>query len=421
MNAKHQSLSSPFRGLLLAALPLCWPTLGLAQSSPSTAEKAEIPVVGSPNSAFPPPPPYSLTPASPVTDLGQGGTPSQPSPAANAPIPQTGTPVQTLPAAVPPPPYSLPFGLRPIVPVTVLRLDTVFAFYQQNLAAAGQEERWEPGFTSAFLPTIGYKFNPSWMGIFRFGVVGNRPPRITGDEAGADNCEDTTTTDATTGQPKTTLTKCGVASTNMLIGGFYSHKFAKHFRLSLFAATTIPVGSGVSSASEPGASLAEAPAGQLSRSALDNVMFAVNDWALLEGIDLAFIGHRLTVQAEVTLFQLFRARNEAANPDTYKINFTTGLHVGYFVANWLSLGAELRYQRWLSDPKSVVADEGNADKGLLVQGLRHNLSVGIGPRFHIKLPGGKWIRPALVYEPGLAGLMATRKYHVVQVDIPILF
>lgn len=136
---------------------------------------------------------------------------------------------------------------------------------------------------------------------------------------------------------------------------------------------------------------------------------------------MAFIGHRLTVQAEVTLFQLFRARNEAANPDTYKINFTTGLHVGYFVANWLSLGAELRYQRWLSDPKSVVADEGNADKGLLVQGLRHNLSVGIGPRFHIKLPGGKWIRPALVYEPGLAGLMATRKYHVVQVDIPILF
>lgn len=220
MNAKHQSLSSPFRGLLLAVLPLCWPTLGLAQSSPSTAEKTEIPVVGSPNSAFPPPPPYSLTPTSPVTDLGQGGTPSQPSPTENAPIPQTGTPVQTLPAAVPPPPYSLPFGLRPIVPVTVLRLDTVFAFYQQNLAAAGQEERWEPGFTSAFLPTIGYKFNPSWMGIFRFGVVGNRPPRITGDEAGADNCEDTTTTDATTGQPKTTLTKCGVASTNMLNGGF---------------------------------------------------------------------------------------------------------------------------------------------------------------------------------------------------------
>jgi len=307
------------------------------------------------------------------------------------------------------------------VPVTVLRLDTVFAFYQQNIAGAGQPERFENGFTGAFLPTIGYRFSPSLMGIFRFGMVGNRPPRITGDETGADNCEDQTTTDPTTMQPKTTLTKCGVASTNLLIGGFWSHKFADNFRFSVFAASTIPVGSGASAVTEPGAAAAEAPAGQLSRSALDNVMFAVNDWSLLEGLDLAYIGHRLTVQAEVTLFELFRVRNEAATPDTYKINFTTGLHLGYFVANFLSFGAEVRYQRWLSDPKSVVNDEANADKGLVVQGLRHNLSFGIGPRFHIKLPGGRWLRPAIVYEPGLAGVMATRKYHVLQIDIPILF
>lgn len=150
-------------------------------------------------------------------------------------------------------------------------------------------------------------------------------------------------------------------------------------------------------------------------------MFAVNDWALLEGLDLAYIGHKLTVQAEVTFFELFRVRNEAANVDVYKVNFTAGLHVGYFLASFLSFGAEVRYQRWLSDPKSVVADEANADKGLPVQGLRQNLSLAIGPRFHIKLPGGRWLRPALAYEPGLAGLLATRKYHTLQVDIPILF
>jgi len=340
---------------------------------------------------------------------------------APAPAPSEQPPV-TVPAPVSSPaPYSLPFGLRPIIPVSVLRLDTVFAFYQQNLAAAGQPERFENGFTGAFLPTIGYRFHPSWMGIFRFGVVGNRPPRITGDEAGADNCEDQTTVDPTTMQPKTTLTKCGVSATNMLLGGFYSHRFADSFRFSLFAATTIPVGSGVSAVSEPGASAAVAPAGLLSRSAMDNVMFAVNDWSLLEGLDLAYIGHKLTVQAEVTFFELFRARNEAANVDVYKVNFTAGLHVGYFLASFLSFGAEVRYQRWLSDPKSVVADEANADKGLPVQGLRQNLSLAIGPRFHFKLPGGRWLRPALAYEPGLAGLLATRKYHTLQVDIPILF
>ena len=107
-------------------------------------------------------------------------------------------------------------------------------------------------------------------------------------------------------QTKTTLTKCGVSSTNLLLGGFYSHKFGSSVRLAIFGATTIPVGTGVSAVSEPGASAAVAPAGLLTRSALDNVMFAVNDWAIVEGLDLAYIGHGLTVQAEVTFFQLFR-------------------------------------------------------------------------------------------------------------------
>lgn len=402
---------------IAAAMTLIGGEIAHAQGVSGQTPGSDQAVIPSPSgmTTIPPPPPYPLTAGGDF--VAPASTPKAPPAATPVDPPQ----VVVAPPSLPPSPYSLPFGLRPIVPVTVLRLDTVFAFYQQNIAAAGQPERFENGFTGAFLPTIGYRFHPSWMGIFRFGVVGNRPPRITGDEAGADNCEDQTSIDPTTMQPKTTLTKCGVASTNMLLGGFYSHKFADNFRFSLFAATTIPVGSGVSAVSEPGASAAEAPAGLLSRSAMDNVMFAVNDWSLLEGLDLAYIGHKLTVQAEVTFFELFRVRNEAANVDVYKVNFTAGLHVGYFLASFLSFGAEVRYQRWLSDPKSVVADEANADKGLPVQGLRHNLSLAVGPRFHFKLPGGRWLRPALVYEPGLAGVMATRKYHILQVDIPILF
>lgn len=406
-----------FTGLLLSycsALPAQAQSPAQIQSPPFTDPVPKP-------SELPPPPPYILMPPpAPAATSSAASETASISSAASSPasVPTPATPATPMP---PPAPYSLPFGLRPIIPVSVLRLDTVFSFYQQNIAPSGQPEQLAQGFTGAFLPTIGYRFHPAWMGIVRFGVVGNRPPRITGDEPGADNCEDQTTTDPTTMQTKTTLTKCGVASTNIQVGGFYSHKLSPSVRLSVFAATTIPVGSGVSAASEPGASGAEAPAGQLSRSAMDNVMFAVNDWALVEGIDLAYIAHRWTVQAEVTFFELFRARNELANPDVFKANFTAGLHIGYFIAQWLSLGTELRFQRWLTDPKSVLADEANADKGLPVQGLRQNLSLAIGPRFHIKLPGGHWLRPALVYEPGLWGVLATRKYHTLQVDIPIVF
>lgn len=399
------------RVLSVSLLVCCWDVGSvLAQGEPSAqGEPFAIPVPRA--SEIPPPPPYILPqPAAPMAAVPVASVSPAPAPAADVVVPPP-------PAA----PYSLPFGLRPIVPVTVLRLDTVFSFYQQNIAPSGQPERMEPGFTGTFLPTIGYRFHPSWMGIVRFGVVGNRPPRITGDEVGADNCEDQTSVDPTTMQSKTTLTKCGVASTNVLVGGLYSAKLGSSVRLGLFASMTIPIGSGTSATSEPGASAALAPAGQLSRSALDNVIFAANDWALVEGLDIAYIAHRLTVQAEVTLFELFRARNELLNPDVFKLNFTAGLHVGYFVARFLSLGAELRYQRWLSDPKSVVADEANADKGLPVQGLRHNLSLAVGPRVHIKLPGGHWLRPALTYVPGLAGVLATRHYHTVQLDIPIVF
>lgn len=411
------------KGLAIGLLLSCWSALpASAQTSLSTQGSAapeSVPTSG----AFPPPPPYLLTPPGPPP-LSALATPSPAGPIAvptsASPSDPAATPSAT-PSAIPPSPYSLPFGLRPIIPVSVLRLDSVFAFYQQNIAPSGEPEQLAHGFTGAFLPTIGYRFHPAWMGVVRFGVVGNRPPRITGNEAGADNCEDQTTVDPATMQTKTVLTKCGVASTNIQIGGFYSHKLGSSVRLSFFAATTIPVGSGVSAASEPGASGAEAPAGQLSRSAMDNVMFAVNDWALVEGIDVAYIAHRLTVQAEVTFFELFRARNELTNPDVFKSNFTAGLHIGYFFASVLSLGAELRYQRWLTDPKAVLADEANADKGLPMQGLRQNLSLAIGPRFHIKLPGGHYVRPALAYEPGLSGVLATRKYHTLQVDIPIVF
>ena len=84
-------------------------------------------------------------------------------------------------------------------------------------------------------------------------------------------------------------------------------------------------------------------------------MFAVNYFTAIVGGDVAYVDHKLTVQLEATLFQLMRVRgdNAAAGTDSARTNSTVGLHAGYFIIPMLSLGGELRYQRWLSTPTTL--------------------------------------------------------------------
>src|SRR5690606_5383056 len=107
---------------------------------------------------------------------------------------------------------------------------------------------------------------------------------------------------------------------------------------------------------------AAAGSGIYARSAMDNAMFAVNYLTFFPGLGIAYVADGLTVQAEATVLSLHRARGgESAEPDEHRVNFTSGVHVGYFVLESLSLGADLRYQRWLSTPSAVEADEAAAD------------------------------------------------------------
>ena len=183
--------------------------------------------------------------------------------------------------------------------------------------------------------------------------------------------------------------------------------------MNAFLGATIPTGGGGGDSPSPGAANSRAK-GVNARAQLDNALFAVNDFTLVPGVGAAYVSGGLTVQVEITILQLMRVRGEAAQREASRTNMTTGLHVGYFFLPQLSVGGELRYQRWLNAPFAVEADTTDA--------TRDTLSVAVGPRAHIKL-GSLWLRPGVAYQRGLDKPLAasTPNYHIVQVDLPLFF
>lgn len=284
----------------------------------------------------------------------------------------------------PAPPYSLPWQLRPIIAPTVLRAETTAALYEGVPGGAGV--------TFATLLTGSYRIEgtgPKGAGLaplVRLTLVGDAPP---GGGAG------------------------GVSLVNPLVGAAYALKLEGGFRLNAFLGVTVPIGMGGGDAPDAGP-LAARSKGPNARLQLDNALFAVNDFTVIPGFGAAYVKDGLTVQVEVTLLQLLRVRGATAQPDAAKTNFTTGLHVGYFILPMLSVGGELRYQRWLAPPGAVSAD---------ATGDSHDaVSVALGPRLHVPLGGGVWIRPGLAYARALdRPLGGPANYHHLTADVPVLF
>ncbi len=280
------------------------------------------------------------------------------------------------------PAYSIPWGLRGILPINILRLDSAIGFYNRpNGGGSGQ--------TVVFMPSVGYKFTPNLVGLWRWGIVGNAPPKE-GLPVGA------------------------VSIGNMFAGAMYARKLPAGFRFSFLFGSTIPIGTGgagnaMTGTGDPHAAEATKMA-LYTRESMDNIMWSPNDFSLIEGIDLAYVWDRLTVQFELTFFELMRVKNEATQVDAFRVNSTYGLHIGYFATPWLSLAGELRYQRFLSTPDAVAKDAT----------MRDNLSMALGPRFHVQIKGG-WLRPSIAYAPGLHGYIGTNHYHVLILDFPYIF
>jgi hypothetical protein len=330
-------------------------------------------------------PAFAQAPAAP-----EPAAPEATAAATAAPTPPAAAP------APPPPPYSIPWQLRPAAPGTVLRSDTSMAFYEDPATH-------NAGSAVATMLLGSYKITPNLAPLVRFGFVQNATP------------------DPVMGGTKAAE---GTSFVNPIVGATYGRKVGA-FRLAGFGGLTIPVGQG--GGDEPDAGAAGANnAGVRARSAMDNAMFAVNYMTGILGFDAAYVDHKLTVQAEATLFQLFRTRGEnngAASNDATRTNSTMGLHVGYFLAPVVSLGGELRYQRWLSTPTTkttnamtmmpVVASFPGANMD--------TLSVGVGPRFHFKVGAATWLRPGISYSRVLDKPVSDASYNMVQLDIPVIF
>jgi hypothetical protein len=258
-------------------------------------------------------------------------------------------------------PYSVPWQLRPTGAATVVRSDTAFAFFEG-------EHR---GSTIASMLLGSFRVAPGFAPFVRLGFVDHA--------AGA--------------SPEMR------SLVNPVVGANYAFQPSEDLRLAFYLGATIPIGMH-SDANKMGA---------LARSAMDNAMFAVDDFALLPGVDFAWVDDGATVQIEATLMQLFRVRGEG--PDAARTNLTLGLHVGYFLAPQVSVGAELRYQRFLSTPAAVAKDPPTRDV----------LSFAAGPRLHLQLAETIWIRPGLSYGRGLDDPMSNRDYGIVQLDVPVSF
>ena len=275
-----------------------------------------------------------------------------------------------------PPPYSLPFQLRPVVSATVLRSDTAFSFYENPTTTRG-------GSIVASTLLGSYKLSDQLAPLVRVGFVENSPAS---SAKGATNF------------------------LNPVLGGTFALKLTPELKLGLFLGLAVPVGSGGGNSAKAESRAANA-AGIAARSGMDNAMFAVNYFTVFPGVGMAYVAHGLTVQGEVTALQLTRVKGEKLDTDSSRTNFTTGLHVGYFLIPQFSIAGELRHQRWLSTPASVKKDSTARDIS----------TIAIGPRFHFKLGEQSWLRPALALALPLDEPLSKSNYKTIQLDIPVSF
>ena len=281
------------------------------------------------------------------------------------------------PAAAPAPvPYSLPFQLRPAAVANTIRLDASAGFWKNGAPNSGNTE---------VVGIIASRKISSRLALLgRVSFIDNNPPSPGGERQ-------------------------GTAVSNPLLGVTFLRTRAGGVRQSLFAAATAPIGSGGGDAAPLAKTQALARA-IATRSAMDNALFAVNYFTLIGGASLARATRGATIQAEATVLQLFRVRGPQTQ-DPRRTNFTAGLHIGRSFRTAFSAGAELRYQRWLTNAAPVRTN----------RQARETLTFAFGPRFHFKLGGTKWMRPGVSFTLPLDEPLSGSRYRILQIYVPVSF
>jgi hypothetical protein len=234
-----------------------------------------------------------------------------------------------------------------------------------------------------------YKVTPELAPLVRLGYVSVSPPSVDGAP-----------------EPDSAS---GLA--NPVIGATYALKPTPELKLGLFLGVALPFGSGGGNDPDLPTRVAMLGGGIPARSAMDNALFAMNYLTVIPGAGLAYVASGFTAQVELTVLQLTRVKGEKLDTDTSRTNVTTGVHLGYFVIPELSLGAELRHQRWLFKPQMVAANEDARDTS----------SFAVGPRVHLQLSDTIWFRPAIAYARPIDKPVSDSNMNIVQIDLPLSF
>jgi hypothetical protein len=294
---------------------------------------------------------------------------------AEGPPAPEGAPAGTAEApAQAPAPYAAPFGLRGVGAATAIRGETAYGL---NAGTSSTVVQYLIA-SYAVVPEVSLYARGGWVDYIP--SVGNS----------------------------------STAFTNVTIGALWATKLSSTLRLATTLSSGLPVGQGGGDSPDPGAAAAIA-AGNLARSRMEgSSTFSPNDLAPFVAADLAYVSGGLTLQAEVNVFELIRVRGSNADPDATKTVISGGVAAGYFIVPELSLGVEARDAAYVSTP--VAVDAGKVS--------RMWITVGGGPRVHLHLGETIWFRPGLAYIQPLndpAPNISAASYHIVQLDLPLVF
>lgn len=269
--------------------------------------------------------------------------------------------------------YSLPWLLRPAIAPNIVRVDAALAFHTG-------------GATQVPVLTAGGKPIDSLpdLGFYLRGAVVHFAPDAPGTAA--------------------------TALSNPLPFALYTPEIGTGLRLSLFGGVALPVGAG--GGNTPAADKrAAVGAGIPARESMDNALFATNYATPTAGVGIARIMDGLTLQADVGVLYLIRAKGADVDKDSSRVNFVSGLHAGYLVMPWLTVSVEMHYQRWISTPAAVDAKPA----------AREQATAGGGVRFNVPVSRTTLLRPGIAYFMPIDDPMADAKYKIVQVDLPVAF
>lgn len=283
---------------------------------------------------------------------------------------------------------SLPWQLHAVTTRNVVQADSAVAAFRDPQGNIDINE------TTAL--SASYQLTGRWAPMIRLGFVGNNAPGAALD---------------------------GTSFGNPIAGATYTRRMNSR-RISLFAAAAIPVGSGGGNEADPRA--ARTNAASITARPADQAMFEVNYATAILGVDIAYVKHGFTAQAEATLSQSVRARGDqtAAGTDAFRTRATMGAHLGMFLGRHISVGAELEYRRWLSHP--TMLDAMTAARVPIADDELATLTASIGARVHFHF-GNASIHPGLSYTRGFDGLALhgpmniTKQTNAVALSIPVDF